>query len=357
MDYQKMYNQANFTSFTGPGQDGSSHFNAPGSYTGISHVQHPQTLFHFPAALKPDHGANSIGETWNNSAVMTWNHHLPHIDPSDATERLASNIGDSIKIVKEEKIEYSSKDDPGTPENKQSAPYFMTGPSYAHSWNPSFWSAIPNIASSSSNPMPGQFIAINRALPASHHYPSSVNQSPETPAEDGISGVESSRCSSTNNAINENCCSTTDIPDLLGNQEDLLSERGELISKEQVIAQTRKRKRRTNIEASARLSLEKFFMTCQKPGGQEMTHLSRELHMDKDVIRVWFCNRRQKGKRQGIVSIEESDGESYDGVQTLSPSTAGAFSLQQMLTSQGYTAAATSMTAISSMCTTPYQKN
>ncbi|KAI4811070.1 hypothetical protein KUCAC02_013993, partial [Chaenocephalus aceratus] len=44
----------------------------------------------------------------------------------------------------------------------------------------------------------------------------------------------------------------------------------------------RRRKKRTSIETNVRVALERAFMT---------------LSMEKEVIRVWFCNRRQKEKR------------------------------------------------------------
>ncbi|NP_001123406.1 POU class 5 homeobox 3, gene 2 [Xenopus tropicalis] len=113
----------------------------------------------------------------------------------------------------------------------------------------------------------------------------------------------------------------------------------ELINREQVIAQTRKRKRRTNIENIVKGTLESYFMKCSKPGAQEMVQIAKELNMDKDVVRVWFCNRRQKGKRQGMPTVDENDGEGYDVGQTMASPPVGHYSLPQVVTSQGYMAA------------------
>ncbi|KAM4697162.1 LOW QUALITY PROTEIN: POU domain, class 5, transcription factor 1.1-like [Rhinophrynus dorsalis] len=113
----------------------------------------------------------------------------------------------------------------------------------------------------------------------------------------------------------------------------------EMINREQVIAQTRKRKRRTNIENIVKGTLESYFMKCAKPGAQEMAQIAKELNMDKDVVRVWFCNRRQKGKRQGMTTVEENEGESYDIVQTMGSPSVGHFSLPQVVSSQGYVSA------------------
>ncbi|MED6254644.1 hypothetical protein ILYODFUR_031393, partial [Ilyodon furcidens] len=34
-----------------------------------------------------------------------------------------------------------------------------------------------------------------------------------------------------------------------------------------------------------------------KPNSEEITMISEQLSMEKEVVRVWFCNRRQKEKR------------------------------------------------------------
>nr|AST12258.1 transcription factor Nkx2.1 [Balanoglossus misakiensis] len=59
----------------------------------------------------------------------------------------------------------------------------------------------------------------------------------------------------------------------------------------------RRRKKRTSIETNVRAALEKSFMTNPKPTSEEIAMLADQLQMDKEVIRVWFCNRRQKEKR------------------------------------------------------------
>lgn len=59
----------------------------------------------------------------------------------------------------------------------------------------------------------------------------------------------------------------------------------------------RRRKKRTSIETSIRGALEKAFMMNQKPTSEEISQLADRLCMEKEVVRVWFCNRRQKEKR------------------------------------------------------------
>ena len=62
-------------------------------------------------------------------------------------------------------------------------------------------------------------------------------------------------------------------------------------------SQVGKRKKRTSIENSVKSVLETHFCNNPKPTAQEIASLADDLQFDKEVIRVWFCNRRQKEKR------------------------------------------------------------
>ena len=53
----------------------------------------------------------------------------------------------------------------------------------------------------------------------------------------------------------------------------------------------RRRKKRTSIETSVRVALEKAFVQNPKPTSEEITVLADTLAMEKEVVRVWFCNR------------------------------------------------------------------
>ncbi|KAM6186587.1 POU domain, class 5, transcription factor 1 [Rhynchocyon petersi] len=70
----------------------------------------------------------------------------------------------------------------------------------------------------------------------------------------------------------------------------------ELCKTDTFMQQTQKRKR-TSIENRVRGSLESLFLQCPKPTLQQISHIAQQLGLEKDVVRVWFCNRRQKGKR------------------------------------------------------------
>ena len=60
---------------------------------------------------------------------------------------------------------------------------------------------------------------------------------------------------------------------------------------------SRRRKKRTSIDTSVRVALERAFQSNPKPTSDEITMVADGLMMEKEVVRVWFCNRRQKEKR------------------------------------------------------------
>uniref|UniRef100_A0A2K5M4Y5 POU domain protein n=1 Tax=Cercocebus atys TaxID=9531 RepID=A0A2K5M4Y5_CERAT len=58
-----------------------------------------------------------------------------------------------------------------------------------------------------------------------------------------------------------------------------------------------KEKRRTTISIAAKDALERHFGEQNKPSSQEIMRMAEELNLEKEVVRVWFCNRRQREKR------------------------------------------------------------
>ena len=53
----------------------------------------------------------------------------------------------------------------------------------------------------------------------------------------------------------------------------------------------KRRKKRTSIENNIRYSLEKAFLQNPKPTSEEVRKISDTLYLEKEVVRVWFCNR------------------------------------------------------------------
>jgi len=58
----------------------------------------------------------------------------------------------------------------------------------------------------------------------------------------------------------------------------------------------RKRKR-TSIAAPEKRSLEAYFAIQPRPSGEKIAQIADKLDLKKNVVRVWFCNQRQKQKR------------------------------------------------------------
>ena len=79
--------------------------------------------------------------------------------------------------------------------------------------------------------------------------------------------------------------------------EDSESQTGTTNSMEKIAASGRKRKKRTSIEVSIKQALESQFARNPKPAAQDIAQLADQLQLEKEVVRVWFCNRRQKEKR------------------------------------------------------------
>ncbi|KAM4834857.1 POU domain, class 5, transcription factor 1 isoform 2-T2 [Thomomys bottae] len=80
------------------------------------------------------------------------------------------------------------------------------------------------------------------------------------------------------------------------------------ICKAETLMQARKRKR-TSIENRVRGNLESMFLQCPKPTLQQISIIAQQLGLEKDVVRVWFCNRRQKGKRSSSDYSQREDFE------------------------------------------------
>ena len=68
------------------------------------------------------------------------------------------------------------------------------------------------------------------------------------------------------------------------------------------------RKRRTTLNPTIKSSLEEHFVQQPKPGSQELSAVADKLGLEYEVVRVWFCNRRQKIRRESS-NLHESSAE------------------------------------------------
>lgn len=67
-------------------------------------------------------------------------------------------------------------------------------------------------------------------------------------------------------------------------------------------AADRKRKR-TSIAAPEKRSLEAYFAVQPRPSGEKIAQIADKLSLKKSVVRVWFCNQRQKQKRMKFAAF------------------------------------------------------
>ncbi|XP_069509483.1 POU domain, class 6, transcription factor 1 isoform X2 [Ambystoma mexicanum] len=66
---------------------------------------------------------------------------------------------------------------------------------------------------------------------------------------------------------------------------------------------SKKRKRRTSFTPQAIEILNAYFEKNALPTGQEITEIAKELNYDREVVRVWFCNRRQTLKNTSRLNV------------------------------------------------------
>lgn len=103
--------------------------------------------------------------------------------------------------------------------------------------------------------------------------------------------------------------------------EEADSTTGSPTSIDKIAAQGRKRKKRTSIEVSVKGALESHFLKCPKPSAQEINSLADTLQLEKEVVRVWFCNRRQKEKRMTPPGLPHTPEDAYSQVGNMSSDT------------------------------------
>lgn len=64
-----------------------------------------------------------------------------------------------------------------------------------------------------------------------------------------------------------------------------------------------KKRKRTSIAAPEKRSLEAYFAIQPRPSGEKIAQIAEKLDLKKNVVRVWFCNQRQKQKRMKFAAV------------------------------------------------------
>ncbi|XP_078520602.1 brain-specific homeobox/POU domain protein 3-like [Lissotriton helveticus] len=69
------------------------------------------------------------------------------------------------------------------------------------------------------------------------------------------------------------------------------------MAKPEVFSGGDKKRKRTSIAAPEKRSLEAYFAVQPRPSSEKIAAIAEKLDLKKNVVRVWFCNQRQKQKR------------------------------------------------------------
>lgn len=101
-------------------------------------------------------------------------------------------------------------------------------------------------------------------------------------------------------------------------QAQMLSQAASLTAAQEALA--RRRKKRTSIDNTVRVALERAFNSNPKPTSEEVQYISDGLCLEKEVVRVWFCNRRQKEKRLNPNSNDSPSSSPIPGMYSTSSS-------------------------------------
>ena len=86
----------------------------------------------------------------------------------------------------------------------------------------------------------------------------------------------------------------------LAEEEQAAQEKLEL---EMQTGEENSKKKRTSITAAEKRSLEAYFAIQPRPSGEKIAQIAEKLGLKKQVVRVWFCNQRQKQKRMKFSTL------------------------------------------------------
>ena len=85
-----------------------------------------------------------------------------------------------------------------------------------------------------------------------------------------------------------------------------------------------RRKPHTSFGVRAKKTLQRHFITQPYPSSSDITKIADNLSLDKEVVRVWFCNKRRREKRirssnNSISSPTKEEGGPTTPVVTAAP--------------------------------------
>ncbi|XP_077117270.1 POU domain, class 4, transcription factor 3 [Ranitomeya variabilis] len=74
-------------------------------------------------------------------------------------------------------------------------------------------------------------------------------------------------------------------------------------SKPELFNGSERKRKRTSIAAPEKRSLEAYFSIQPRPSSEKIAAIAEKLDLKKNVVRVWFCNQRQKQKRMKYSAV------------------------------------------------------
>ncbi|XP_011714445.2 POU domain, class 4, transcription factor 3 [Macaca nemestrina] len=74
-------------------------------------------------------------------------------------------------------------------------------------------------------------------------------------------------------------------------------------SKPELFNGSERKRKRTSIAAPEKRSLEAYFAIQPRPSSEKIAAIAEKLDLKKNVVRVWFCNQRQKQKRMKYSAV------------------------------------------------------
>ena len=74
-------------------------------------------------------------------------------------------------------------------------------------------------------------------------------------------------------------------------------------NKPDLFSSNERKRKRTSIAAPEKRSLEAYFAIQPRPSSEKIAAIAEKLDLKKNVVRVWFCNQRQKQKRMKYSAV------------------------------------------------------
>ncbi|GCC24763.1 hypothetical protein chiPu_0003165 [Chiloscyllium punctatum] len=327
-------------------QDVGAQFYKPG-YNGLS----AQYLFPFPA-LKGEYGGHSESPLGDCAAVS----HSGYWYPFPSTEPVPthgsghhSQLAAAGGYINRPEVK-TEKESRGYPQEVRYSSPSAPGPPYPPRWGGPFWQ--PALAAPSSNSSSGSSSSSSTSsgpLPSQSYgsFPSPPQMYPSPSQHSDSSQPVQSNTGSTETTSEEG--QSSDSEEEYPTKEKMEQFAKELKHKRITLGFTQadvglalgnlygKMFSQTTICRFEALQLSFKNMCKLKPILQRWLNDAENNGGLQEVIRVWFCNRRQKGKRMTLPCMEENDVQIPEGSPLhLSP---GALMLPEPTVTQGYSAA------------------